>query len=58
VPKGLRHSLGVSAVQAKVPLTLLQRWLGHASLSSTAVYLDVAGAEEREIARRMWSKST
>jgi integrase/recombinase XerD len=56
MPKGLRHGFGVSAVQAKVPITLLQRWLGHASLSSTAVYLDVAGAEEREIARRMWSK--
>jgi integrase len=54
MPKGLRHGFGVSAVQAKVPLTLLQRWLGHASLNSTAVYLDVAGAEEREIARRMW----
>jgi integrase/recombinase XerD len=54
MPKGLRHGFGVNAVQAKVPLTLLQRWLGHASLRSTAVYLDVTGAEERDIARRMW----
>ena len=57
MPKGLRHGFGVSAVQAKVPLTLLQRWLGHASLNSTAVYLDVAGAEERAIARRMWKRN-
>ncbi|MCP3476684.1 site-specific integrase [Bradyrhizobium sp. CCGUVB1N3] len=54
MPKGLRHGFGVGAIRAKVPLTLLQRWLGHASLRSTAVYLDVSGAEEQEIARRMW----
>lgn len=58
MPKGLRHGFGVSAVQSKVPLTLLQRWLGHASLRSTAVYLDVSGSEEREIASRMWGRST
>ncbi|MGY8666186.1 site-specific integrase [Bradyrhizobium sp. UFLA05-109] len=56
MPKGLRHGFGVGAIQAKVPLTLLQRWLGHASLRSTAVYLDVSGDEEHEIARRMWRK--
>jgi integrase/recombinase XerD len=56
MPKGLRHGFGVSAIRAKVPVTLLQRWLGHASLRSTAIYLDVAGDEEREIARRMWEK--
>lgn len=54
MPKGLRHGFGVNATQAQVPLTLLQRWLGHASLRSTAVYLDVVGAEEREFAMRMW----
>lgn len=53
-PKGLRHAFGVHALRSGVPLTLLQRWLGHASLSTTAIYADVLGAEEREIAARMW----
>ncbi len=33
-PKGLRHGFGVAAVQAGVPLNLLQRWLAHAQRSS------------------------
>lgn len=53
-PKGLRHGFGVHAIRSGVPLTLVQRWLGHASLSTTAIYLQVLGEEEREIARRMW----
>jgi integrase/recombinase XerD len=52
--KGLRHGFGVHAVRSDVPLTLVQRWLGHASLATTAIYLDVIGAEERELASRMW----
>jgi integrase/recombinase XerD len=57
VPKDLRHGFGLHAVQSKVPLHLVQRWLGHASLRSTAIYLDVIGPEEeRAIAARMWCK--
>ncbi len=33
---------------------LVQRWLGHAQLSTTAIYADAVGAEEKEIASRMW----
>jgi integrase len=54
MPKGLRHAFGVNAFQAKVPPHLIQRWLGHASLRTTAIYGDVMGAEERSIAARMW----
>jgi integrase/recombinase XerD len=53
-PKGLRHGFGVSAFQAKVPPHLVQRWLGHASLRTTAIYGDVVGPEERIFAERMW----
>lgn len=53
-PKGLRHGYGVQAIRCGVPLHLLQRWLGHASLSTTAIYTQVIGEEEREIAQRMW----
>jgi integrase len=53
-PKGLRHGFGVAAVSAGVPLNLVQKWLGHAQLTTTAIYADAAGAEEKDIARRMW----
>jgi integrase/recombinase XerD len=55
MPKGLRHSFGVSAFQSLVPPHLVQRWLGHASLRTTAIYADVIGPEERAFAARMWS---
>ena len=53
-PRGLRHTFAVFAVGAAVPLTMIQKWMGHADLSTTAIYLDVAGVEERQIAWRMW----
>jgi integrase/recombinase XerD len=54
MPKGLRHAFGVGAFQANVPPHLVQRWLGHASLKTTAIYGDVIGREERAFAARMW----
>jgi integrase/recombinase XerD len=55
MPKGLRHGFGVKAFQANVPPHLVQRWLGHASLRTTAIYADVMGPEERAFAARMWA---
>lgn len=54
-PRGLRHGFGVGTLQAGVPLTLLKRWLGHARLSTTEIYLDVIGPEEIAFAARFWS---
>lgn len=53
-PKGLRHGFGIHAVQSGIPLNLIQRWLGHAAMSTTAIYADAVGPEERAIAQRMW----
>lgn len=53
-PKGLRHAFGVIALQSGVPLNLLKRWLGHAHLSTTAIYADAVGEEERSIAAGFW----
>ena len=53
-PKGLRHSFGVAAIQAGVSLNLVQRWLGHESIETTAIYTNVVGNEERAIATRLW----
>lgn len=53
-PKGLRHGFGVSAVTNGIPLNMVQKWLAHAQLSTTAIYADAVGAEEKNIASRMW----
>jgi len=54
MPKGLRHTFGVNAFQSGVPPHLVQRWLGHASLETTAIYGDVIGPEELAFSARMW----
>jgi site-specific recombinase XerD len=54
-PKGLRHGFGIKAVVSNVPLNITQKWLGHAQLSTTAIYTDAIGPEERQIAQRMWA---
>lgn len=53
-PKGLRHGFAVACVAKGVPLTTIKKWLGHARLETTAIYLDVFGEEERNLARRLW----
>jgi integrase len=52
--KGLRHGFGMHAIARGVPQHLVQRWLGHASPATTAIYLDAVGIEERQFAERMW----
>ena len=53
-PKGLRHGFAVACLAQKIPLTTVQKWLGHARLETTAIYLEVSGDEERELAKRLW----
>jgi integrase/recombinase XerD len=53
-PKGLRHAFGIKATTSKVPLNLTQKWLGHTQLSTTSIYADAVGPEEKQIAERMW----
>lgn len=52
--KGLRHGFAIAAIEAGIPLNLVQRWLGHADLATTAIYADAVGGEERKIARKLW----
>ena len=52
-PRGLRHSFGVAAVQAGVPLTTIAAVLGHADVSPTAIYCQAIGAEARELVSRV-----
>jgi len=52
--KGLRHMFGMRAALRNVPAPILQRFMGHASLKTTAIYIDAVGVEERQFAERMW----
>ena len=54
-PKGLRHGFGINAVVNGIPLHMLQKWMGHAQLTTTTIYADAIGKEEQDIAARMWS---
>lgn len=53
-PKGLRHAFGVNAVVKGVQLNMIMKWMGHADITTTAIYADAVGKEEAEIARKMW----
>jgi len=54
-PKGLRHGYGIHAMRSGVQLNMLQKWMGHASMETTAIYANAMGKEERAIADRMWT---
>lgn len=55
-PKGLRHGFGIKAVTGDkpVPLNMVKKWLGHADLKTTSIYVDAVGAKEDQLAGRMW----
>jgi integrase/recombinase XerD len=55
-PRGLRHAFGVGTLQAGVPLNLIQRWLGHARMTTTAIYTGASGPEETAFARQFWTQ--
>ena len=51
---GLRHAFGIACAINEIPLPIIQKWMGHASIETTAIYLDVRGEEERIFASRIW----
>jgi integrase/recombinase XerD len=54
-PKSLRHAFGAEA-SMKVALPMVQKWLGHASIRTTAIYTTLMGDEERAVARKTWRR--
>ncbi|MEZ4995100.1 MAG: site-specific integrase [Saprospiraceae bacterium] len=52
--RGLRHSIGVTLAQEKVPLHVIQQILGHASIKNTEIYTHIVGKERREMISRVW----
>jgi site-specific recombinase XerD len=55
-PRGLRHGFDVGTLQASVPLNMVQKWIGHARLSTTAIYADASGDEGAAFAARFWEQ--
>jgi site-specific recombinase XerD len=53
-PKGLRHGFGVKAATNGVPLNMVQKWLGDRQLTTTSIYADATGPEQKQITKRMW----
>ena len=53
-PRGLRHAFGVGTLAAGVPLNVVQRLLGHASIATTTIYTEAAGPEAHALAARFW----
>lgn len=54
-PKALRHAFAIEAGQKGIPLNIVQRWLGHARIETTAIYAGAIGDEERNLAKRAWA---
>lgn len=53
-PRGLRHAFGVATLAAGVPLNIVQRLLGHASIQTTTIYTKASGPEEYAFMGRFW----
>ena len=54
-PKALRHTYGINAILGGAPLDKLQKWMGHEDISTTSIYTDVIGPEERRLAEGTWA---
>jgi integrase/recombinase XerD len=53
-PKALRHTFAVEAARQRIALSLIKKWLGHARIETTAIYVDPVGEEERALASLTW----
>ena len=53
-PKGLRHAFAIACLDKGVQLNMVQKWLGHSSPTTTAIYANAVGEEERNIISKLW----
>jgi integrase/recombinase XerD len=53
-PKGLRHGYAVACIEKGIQLNIVQELLGHAQMTTTAIYARAVGAERRGIVARLW----
>ncbi len=55
MPKALRHAFCVhGTVEAGVPLGIMQGWMGHTRIETTARYGNAVDKEQRILVDRMW----
>jgi len=54
MPQGAAPCYGVQAISSGVPLNMLSKWMGHATLEVTAIYANALGEEQHSINARMW----
>ena len=54
MPKGLRHAFAIACLDKGLPLNMVQKWLGHSSIETTAIYANAVGQEERKLAAKLW----
>jgi site-specific recombinase XerD len=54
MPKGLRHAFAIACLDKGLPLNMVQKWLGHSSIETTAIYANAVGKEERKLAAKLW----
>ena len=50
-PHAFRHTYGRNCVLRGVPVPVLQKWLGHASMIDTQRYVELAGAHHEWVSR-------
>lgn len=48
-PHTFRHSFAINCLLHGVPITTLQRWLGHSNITNTLIYTAVAGSEDQAV---------
>jgi integrase len=53
-PKGLRHGFAIACLDKGLPLNMVQKWMGHSSIVTTAIYANATGKEERKLAAKLW----
>lgn len=56
MPKGLRHAFAIACLDKGLPLNMVQKWLGHRSIETTAIYANAVGQEERKLAAKLWER--
>lgn len=52
--KGLRHGFGMRCALARVPVSMIQMWMGHSHPATTAIYLEAKDDEARSLIERTW----
>lgn len=53
-PKGMRHGFAIACLDKGIPLNMVQKWMGHSRLETTAIYANATGQEERKLAAKLW----